>query len=270
MDRIHLPQARDALLLELKKIAIANPLVSGIFLGGSLAAGNADDWSDIDLRLVTAGNTQQVTTLLSEIVNRLESEGRILFIETYATNYAVLHFPEFVKVDLFVYSKSTLLPSPWLASINILNDDSQNYLAKVKAIAKKLPLPIDQSLLDGYLMKYYANLHDFYRRWQRGESNYLHQDALMIKHCLVSLWYLKAGQLPNNLGDWSKYEGPRSRLTPEQIAALTLFTPLAAARIPDFLQWSVNCIAEAASAIATTHGLTFSERQHQQITELVL
>lgn len=46
----------------------------------------------------------------------------------------------------------------------------------------------------------------------RLESNYCEHCSLMMKHILISLWLINEGNIPNDAGDWSKYEGDRSFL----------------------------------------------------------
>jgi predicted nucleotidyltransferase len=52
VDEVKLVQARNRLLRDFVDLLSRNPAVVGIFAGGSVAAGNADGWSDIDLRVL--------------------------------------------------------------------------------------------------------------------------------------------------------------------------------------------------------------------------
>ena len=73
--------------------------IDGIFLGGSIAAQNEDPFSDIGLRI-----------LLKELYSKdkfihlfIDELSDISFIETEARSYAVIHFNNFIKLDIFVY-----------------------------------------------------------------------------------------------------------------------------------------------------------------------
>lgn len=50
----------------------------------------------------------------------------------------------------------------------------------------------------------------------RGEINYCMQCILMMRNILSALWYLEKGHLPNDIGDWSRYEGACSVLSQSQ------------------------------------------------------
>ncbi len=52
----------------------------------------------------------------------------------------------------------------------------------------------------------------------RGEINYCMQCILMTRNILSALWCLEKGHLPNDIGDWSRYEGARSVLSQAQPA----------------------------------------------------
>lgn len=183
--------------------------VLGTFLGGSLAAENADEFSDIDLRLVLADVCPK-----SEFLKELINLPGVLFVETLAESYVVLHFDCFVKVDIFVYYKRELAPSVWLKKIRIFKDDG--FLARISEQSKLLIYHLHQEEFNFFLMKFYAYLHEFYRRNQRGERNYRDECGIFLKNCLVAFWYMELGEQPNGLGDWSKYEGKRSKLTTYQ------------------------------------------------------
>lgn len=106
--------AREKLLARLVAFFGADNSVCGLFLGGSLADGNADQYSDIDFRVVLrAGQDKE------NFLSVLTEWPDLLFVETLAHNYAVLHFDSFVKLDVFIYEKAELVASPWLKGIKI-------------------------------------------------------------------------------------------------------------------------------------------------------
>jgi hypothetical protein len=89
------------------------PAVIGIFVAGSIPAGSADPYSDIDLRIVA---TAEGHALL--LAGRLEWPahwGELLFNEwLIGTQHCVSHFAPFLKMDVFYLNPSTFVPSPWL------------------------------------------------------------------------------------------------------------------------------------------------------------
>ena len=60
-----------------------------------------------------------------------------------------------------------------------------------------------------------------------------------MKHILVSLWLIENGDIPNDLGDWSKYEGSRSSLNLRQQKFIDTFTPINFKDISTFV-YSMN------------------------------
>lgn len=60
--------------------------------------------------------------------------------------------------------------------------------------------------------KFFAYVHEFYRRIMRNEFSYAKQCLENVIYSMVSGWYMMAGLQPNNFGDWSKVEGKRSPL----------------------------------------------------------
>ena len=71
-----------------------------------MAAGNADELSDIDFRVVVDDRIDK-----KELLTSLSVWPEVLFIETFAQNYVVLHFDCFVKADVFIYYQRELVAS---------------------------------------------------------------------------------------------------------------------------------------------------------------
>lgn len=211
MNEKSLIEARNQLLDRIQNLAEKQSSVQGLFLGGSLAAGNPDAYSDIDFRIVLAPTVDKEQFLKMF----LKKVAPILFIETQTSFYAVVHFASFIKLDVFVYYPEELQPSPWFANIWILKEE-QHQLHELKVASHQQSYLPTQTELDFFLTKYYANLHEYYRRLQRQETIYATTCRLVTIHCLISFWYMEKGYPPNSLGDWSKYEGPRTKLTTAQ------------------------------------------------------
>lgn len=106
--------------------------IEGIFLGGSIAAKSEDPFSDIDLRILLNDSY-----LKKEFIQLfLDDLSEIMFIETRTTSYAVIHFNNFIKLDIFVYYKSDLMPNIWLQNIFIIFD-KEGFLNELKNKAVK-------------------------------------------------------------------------------------------------------------------------------------
>lgn len=109
----------------------------------------------------------------------------------------------------------------------------------VRKIISIIFLFIKEQELENYLIKYTSYLHELYRRSKRKEYNYCEHCTLMMKHILVSLWLIEVGEIPNDLGDWSKYEGSRSSLNLRQQEFIDTFTPINFKDITTFV-YSMN------------------------------
>src|SRR5215475_8635795 len=104
--------ARDVLLERTVSFFTARQDVTGIFLSGSLPAGSADAYSDIDLRVIATPEGQ--ARLVSGRLDWPTSWGDLLFNELVdGTQHCVSHFRPFVKVDVFYWTPQMLKPSAW-------------------------------------------------------------------------------------------------------------------------------------------------------------
>ncbi|PRY76195.1 nucleotidyltransferase domain-containing protein [Alkalibacterium olivapovliticus] len=220
--REKLTEEREQLVSELVYYCSKEDRIIAYFLGGSLAKKNADEFSDIDFRIVLNADE-----LKSAVLDALAKTFRqtIAFIESQRSFYAVIHFSNFVKLDIFAYYPEEIVPSLWLKDIVILQD-TKDLLETAKTASSTIQYTLTQSDMCDYLSKYTAYLHEFYRRQFRQESNYCEHCTLMMKHIIISLWKGQEGHLPNDLGDWSKYEGDRSTLNSRQKQFMKNLTPI--------------------------------------------
>jgi len=141
LDEKSLIAARDNLLGTAVGFFSADPAVMGIFLGGSIAAGSADAYSDIDLRLVvTTDRHGYYVNQRREIPKQWPG---FLFNEWVpGTQHCVSHFRPFGKIDIFYYDATALHPSPWYRlPIEILHDP-EGIVANLVAHSQGLPFTV--------------------------------------------------------------------------------------------------------------------------------
>jgi predicted nucleotidyltransferase len=129
-DLIH---NRENLKEMLEEFYQSDPDVLGIFYGGSIGKGNADIYSDIDLRIVV----KESIDTKAKIEKLIEQSDDILFVEDLYKQFTVIHFDCFIKLDLFIYYPTQLEPSIWLQDIQIIKDTGK-HLKKVKNTSKNL------------------------------------------------------------------------------------------------------------------------------------
>lgn len=171
MDETSLIAARDQLLETAVAFFSAEPAIIGVFLGGSLAAGSADAWSDIDLRIVvTADRHGYYVDQRREIPKQWPG---FLFNEWVpGAQHCVSHFRPFGKIDIFYYNAAALSPSPWYRlPIRILHDP-EGIVADLVDRSQKSPFTVSVDDLDFSISKGLAAAHETYRRARRGELFY--------------------------------------------------------------------------------------------------
>lgn len=168
MDQSHLTEARNRLLREFVALFCRDPHVLGLFLGGSVAAGSADAWSDIDLRVLVSHEQHA-----SYVQRRREFPQQIagFLFNTWQDGaiHCVSHFRDFVKVDVFYLDASTFAPSPWYALPVQALHDPQGLIQDVVERSRPLGFALDGAAIEQSAGKGLAAIHEAYRRLQRGE-----------------------------------------------------------------------------------------------------
>ncbi|AYG01386.1 nucleotidyltransferase domain-containing protein [Lactococcus allomyrinae] len=252
---------REQLIFELTEECSKINGILGMFLGGSLASGGADEFSDVDLRLLIEHGVSK-----SEFLSVLTKREDLLFIETLTEHYAVLHFEHFVKIDVFVYFLEELSPSVWLRKIKILMD-TNDFLSVLTRRSMSEKFQLTQEEFDFYLGKFYAYVHEIFRRSQREEWNYAQECGIYLKNILCTFWYIALGEQPNSLGNWSKYEGKRSKLSLEQQNWLVKYTSVS--NVQNFL----TEVTERAFSVLTEIGerwkVDFDDEKFRKVVEKV-
>lgn len=161
--------AREALLERTVSFFAEQPDVIGIFLGGSLPAGSADAYSDIDLRVIATPEGQARL-----VAGRLEWPahwGDLLFNEWLnGAQHCVSHFRPFLKIDVFYWTPNMFTPSPWFrmpAKVFLdRNGSVQSVLAQSQTLTFPVPAGVEVSRI---LSKALGGLHEVVRRARRGE-----------------------------------------------------------------------------------------------------
>lgn len=118
---LNLPKHRDKLLENALNDLTNDPNVLAIYLGGSLAKGNYDNYSDIDLHIIVVADKK--TDFIREKRERPKKWGKVLYYEgSEFTPVVVTHYECFVKVDSFYKEPNELEPSVWLHGLKALYD----------------------------------------------------------------------------------------------------------------------------------------------------
>ncbi|WP_096155171.1 MULTISPECIES: nucleotidyltransferase domain-containing protein [Bacillus] len=213
-----LPTERKKLMDAIETDVKNDPNIIAAFYGGSIAKGNEDNYSDIDLRIIVKEHKFEHYKLNKK--ERAKKWGDVLFYEDFSwASYSISHYNNFIKVDTFYYKEKDLHASLYLKEMNVIHDPS-GLLKNVLKDSKSLRFPYSQEELDVWRGKVFAYLHETYRRVRRKEYNYAFSMLESLRFSVVTGWYTEIEIPANNFGDWSKVEGERSPLTEEQLALL--------------------------------------------------
>ncbi|WP_261129682.1 aminoglycoside 6-adenylyltransferase [Bacillus sp. Marseille-Q3570] len=214
-----LPNYRKALLRSIEKDLQNDDNVIAFFYGGSIGNENMDYYSDIDLRVVV--KPQVIKEYIRNKKKRPNKWGNVLFYEDINpfSNYTVVHYDCFVKVDSFYFKPDDIKPSVWLKNIKIVKD-SNHMMASILGESTTLNYKPTFNEFELWRTKFLPYLHEAYRRAMRKEYYYALNciDGLRLSMCTA--WHMKAEIQPNAFGDWAKYEGVRSKLTDWQRSLL--------------------------------------------------
>lgn len=213
-----LPKWREEIKEKIEEDLAGDPFVLAVFYGGSVGKGTSDLYSDIDLRVIVA----------DEVFDRYREEkhvranrwGDVLFIEEVPySSYTTIHYDNFIKVDLFQYRLKDIFPSFWFQHIEVFYDATGMLEDVVK---KSLALKFEPTVedIDYWRTKFFAALHELYRRVMRSEYYYALNLLDTMRFLMTVGWDMEAGRQPNALGDWAKIEGARSKLEQWQLERL--------------------------------------------------
>jgi predicted nucleotidyltransferase len=172
ISREELVEARQALLARTAAYFSQRPEVIGAFVAGSLAAGSADAYSDIDLRVVATPDGH--TKLVAERLEAPAHWGDLLFNEWLdGAHHCVSHFRPFLKIDVFYLNVDSFLPSPWLKLPGDILLDRTGLIRDTIARSSQLPFPpVAPTEVSRVLSKALATAHEVVRRTRRGELVY--------------------------------------------------------------------------------------------------
>ncbi|MGE7762337.1 hypothetical protein [Peribacillus sp. NPDC097895] len=217
-----LPKHRDILLDNALKDLSADPNVLAIYLAASLAKGNFDNYSDIDLHTIVI--PERKADSLKEKRNRANNWGTVSFHEDYnpSSPYVITHYDTFVKVDSWYHLPEEVVPSIWLKGVEVLYDPFNMMSHGIKESGKLVykPSPDEVEHWGGKLL---AFIHETYRAVMREEIFYALSNLDRVRWLIVSGWYMEM-EMEEHVDSpywvWTKIEGKRSKLDERQLFLL--------------------------------------------------
>ena len=159
--------------------------ITGIFISGSLAEGTADEYSDIDFRVIV--DEKHIDEFIKNRLIIPENWGDLLYNE-YSTgwkNMCVSHFKPFIKVDVFYYTEWDLYPSLWQNKGITIILDKKGFLQKIVDKSKTLTFEISNEEINILINKGLALVHEVYRRVMRNELIYANDLLNALRQRLI-------------------------------------------------------------------------------------
>ncbi|WP_274365314.1 nucleotidyltransferase domain-containing protein [Paenibacillus thermotolerans] len=208
-----LPRRREELLTKALDDLTGDPDVLAIYLGGSLAKGNYDTYSDIDLHTIVDPGKRD--SFIRQKRVRPKNWGKVLYFEdaSAASPVVVVHYDCFVKMDTWYQTPSELVSSIWMKGLKALYDPHGlvNDVLEKSAQIEYIPTAEDVEQWRG---KVFAYVHETYRSVMRGELYYAISYLDKFRWMMARGWYMEKDRWADSAwGVWSKLEGERSGLT---------------------------------------------------------
>jgi predicted nucleotidyltransferase len=194
--------------------------VLAIYQAGSLARGNFDNYSDIDLHIIVT--PEKKADFIKDKRNRARKWGDVLFYEDFnpSSPVVVIHYNSFVKVDSWYHTPEEVTPSIWLKGYKVFYDPNNIISVVIKESSYKVYKPSSDEV-DFWRAKLVAFIHETYRAVMRDEIYYALSNLDKVRWLIVSGWYMEMEQhLDSPFGVWSKIEGKRSKLKDWQLSLL--------------------------------------------------
>ncbi len=215
---LNIPCNRQLILNAIEQDLKHDENVLAIYYGGSLGNQNTDNYSDIDLRIVVKDEVFEEYKLNKK--QRAKRWGEVIFFEDFPwTTYSIAHYQTFIKVDSFYYRLKDIQPSIWLKNIRVIHDTT-GHIKDVLEKSMSLSYTPTVEEIEIWRTKFFAYVHESYRRVMRCEIYYALQCLDHLRLSMTTAWYMEAGIQPNTFGDWAKLEGKRSNLQQWQLSLL--------------------------------------------------
>ena len=208
--------ARDRLYQNIIDYFLARNDLEALYVQGSIAAGTADKFSDIDFRVVI--NSKAYRRYISERFNATKQWGEWIYNEWGGRSWVcVSHFKPFNKIDVLYFKPEELQPLPWfLLPTEVIYDPKGLVRQVVRASAKS-----DFSLLTGdeverLISKGLAYAEEVYRRVMRNELFYAQSLLDCFRWILIQFDDYLHHSLPSSgFGSPSHFERRGSQATVE-------------------------------------------------------
>lgn len=166
-----LNRARQQLFDNIVEYFLGKEGVEALYIQGSVASASADEYSDIDFRVVVHPHLYQ--HFLAERFTAPQQWGDWLYNEWAGNDWVcVSHYKPFNKIDVLYFDVHKLQPSPWFLLPTQVIYDPQNLIEGVIQASQGLSFIPDQKEIDRLISKGLAYSEEIYRRIMRDELFY--------------------------------------------------------------------------------------------------
>ena len=199
--------ARQNLFNKVVEYFFSKEGVEALYLQGSVAAGSADEFSDIDFRVVIQPKFYE--QYISERFSAPQNWGEWLYNE-WADRFwvCVSHFKPFNKIDVVYLKLEELQPSPWFLLPTKVIYDPQDLVRQVIKDSQKLKFTLlDSKEVDRMVSKGLAYAEEIYRRVMRDELFYAQSQIDSFRWILIQIDDYFQNSLPcSGFGSPSHFE----------------------------------------------------------------
>ncbi|WP_019503984.1 nucleotidyltransferase domain-containing protein [Pleurocapsa sp. PCC 7319] len=180
-----LNSARKCLVDKVVEYFLAQGGVEAIYIQGSVAAGSADEFSDIDFRIVIQQEVYEQFIL--ERFSAPKHWGEWLFNEWASRSWVcVSHFKPFNKVDVLYFKPEELKPSPWFLLPTQVIYDPKKLVQQVIQLSQESKFTLlNIEDVDRLISKGLAYAEEVYRRVMRGELFYAQSQLDSFRWILI-------------------------------------------------------------------------------------
>lgn len=199
--------ARQRLLDNVIKYFINRKGVKALYIQGSVAADTADEFSDVDFRVVVEPKVYENYTL--ERFSAPKQWGEWLYNEwTERSWVCVSHFKPFNKIDVLYFKPRELKPSPWFAlPTQIIYDPAELVQQVIQDSQNSEHILLEIEEIDRALSKGLAYAEEVYRRVMRGELFYAQSQLDSFRWVLIQLDdYINHSSVSSGFGSPSHFE----------------------------------------------------------------
>ena len=263
-DIIFLPSHHQALLDRFVKVCSSDERIVAAFLGGSNAKGKADEYSDLDLCVITSDDS------FEEFYNQreafLRSLGDLVFFENFGTpNVAFYIFADGNEGELNFGSEGHLdqiHSGPFRSLV-----DKKNILADA-VFPENPPAAADQTeKLRATVFGFWHELSHFYTAMGRGHLWWARGQLEALRAICVNL-----ARLENNFSDEGVGNEPYFKIEyampVEKLDILkSTFCPLDRSAMLESVQLIVSFYLSTAKSLAESHGVSYPHKLEQVMRE---